>query len=372
MKRTLLKNILTVLFICVILAGMGWLFIKLVPEPPMEEMEEARVAIAEARDHNSVIYSAKIFRESRSFYDSAMINWKIENDRFILFRDYEKVRKFALLSQKKAAEATKRTIAKANNMKVALQRDLERLNGEVKAFEKIFSSVPLSQDMRKKNAKGKLLLKEAQIAYDKGQYVTGNVKISEANDYITDSYALARSKLTDYFRSYQKWQDWARGTINDSRTNNSYAIIIEKIPGVCHVYYKGVKKYSFDAEFGKNWMGDKMTRGDDATPEGMYRITKKFQNGRTKYHKALLINYPNELDLQEFQNRIKTGSLPKNAKIGGLIEIHGEGGRGGNWTEGCIALVNSDMDTLFKLVGDGTPVTIIGSTSTLNQVMSVQ
>ncbi len=43
------------------------------------------------------------------------------------------------------------------------------------------------------------------------------LKVSEANDYITDSYALARNKLTDYFRSYQKWQDWARGTINDSR-----------------------------------------------------------------------------------------------------------------------------------------------------------
>jgi lipoprotein-anchoring transpeptidase ErfK/SrfK len=370
MKLYWIKNILTIVFIFVILTGLGWLFIKLVPEPPLKELENARTAIAEARDHNSVIYSAKIFKESRSFFDSAMIAWKTENDRFILFRDYERVRKFALLSEKKAAEATKKTIAKANDMKVTLQRDLDKLNSEVKAFEKIFSSIPLSQEMKKKNAKGKLLLKEARIAFDKGQYVSGNVKISEANDYITDSYSVARAKLTDYFRSYQKWQEWARGTINDSRANNSYAIIVEKIPGVCHIYYKGVKKYTFDAEFGKNWMGDKITRGDDATPEGRYRITKKLQNGSTKYHKALMINYPNEEDLQEFQSKIRSGSLPSNSKIGGLIEIHGEGGRGGNWTEGCIALRNSDMDTLFKLVGDGTPVTIIGSTSTLNEVIT--
>jgi len=372
MKRSWIKNLLTVIFICVIISGFAWLFIKLIPEPPLKELDEARIAIAEARDHNSVIYSARIFKESRSFYDSAMISWKTENRRFILFRDYERSRKFALLSKKKAAEATKKTIAKANDMKKNLHRDLERLNTEVKAFEKIFSTVPLAMEMKKKNAKGKLLLKEAQIAFDRGQYVSGNVKVSEANDYITDSYSFARKKLTDYFKNYQKWQEWARGTINHSRENNSYAIIVEKIPGVCHVYYKGVKKYTFDAEFGKNWMGDKMTRGDDATPEGKYQITKKLQNGSTKYHKALMINYPNEQDLEEFRSRIRSGAIPSGSKIGGLIEIHGEGGKGGNWTEGCVALRNQDMDTLYKLVGSGTPVTIIGSTTTLNNIMSGQ
>jgi len=370
MKRPWIKTLLTVIFICVILSGLVWLFAKLIPEPPLKEIEEARVAVSEARSHNSVIYSSKIFKESRSFYDSAMISWRTENSRFILFRDYERSRKFAKLSAKKATEATKKTIAKANDMKVSLERDLERLNKEVKAFEKIFSAVPLPQEMKKKNAKGKLLLKEAQIAFDKGQYVSGNVKVTEANDYITDSYSFAQKKLTDYFNSYPKWQQWAKGTINESREKNSYAIIVEKIPGVCHVYYKGVKKYSFEAEFGRNWMGDKVSRGDDATPEGRYKITKKLHNGSTKYHKALMINYPNEEDLAEFSQRIKSGSIPASAKIGDLIEIHGEGGKGGNWTEGCVALRNPDMDTLFKLVSSGTPVTIIGSTVTLNQVMS--
>jgi lipoprotein-anchoring transpeptidase ErfK/SrfK len=370
MKRPWIKTLITIVFICIIISGLGWLFVKLIPNPPMREIEEARVAISDSRKHNSVIYSTKIFKESRSFYDSAMIAWKTENKRFILFRDYERVRKFAILSEKKAAEATKRTIAKANDMKSNLQHDLVRLNDEVKAFEKIFSTVPLPQDIKKKNAKGKLLLKEAQIAYDKGQYVSGNVKVTEAGDYITDSYSSARKKLSDYFRNYQKWQDWAKITINESKENNSYAIIVEKVPGLCHVYYKGVRKYTFDAEFGENWMGDKMTRGDAATPEGRYQITRKLQNGSTKYHKALMINYPNEEDLAEFKRRISTGSIPSNAKIGGLIEIHGEGGKGGNWTEGCIALKNSDIDTLFKLVSSGTPVTIIGSTTTLNQIMS--
>ena len=49
------------------------------------------------------------------------------------------------------------------------------------------------------------------------------------------------------------------------------------------------------------------------------------------------------------------------ARPGGLIEIHGEGGRGEDWTRGCVALSNRDMDDLFRRVAVGTPVTIVGA-----------
>src|SRR5512133_2059982 len=113
MRRSLVKNLSFLIFTAIIIAAITWLFFALIPEPPLSEMESAQKAIANARDHNSVIYSAKTFREARSYYDSAMISWKTENKRFILFRDYERARMFASVSQKKAAEATKTTIAKA-------------------------------------------------------------------------------------------------------------------------------------------------------------------------------------------------------------------------------------------------------------------
>ena len=84
---------------------------------------------------------------------------------------------------------------------------------------------------------------------------------------------------------------------------------------------------------------------------------------------AEVLNAPNYL-CKEFNNMIKRGQLPSGAKIGGLIEIHGDGGKGGNWTEGCVALKNSDMDVLYKFVESGTPVTIIGSTLPLDQYVS--
>lgn len=372
MKPSLAKILILSSVGAILLTLLTWLFVALIPEPPLDEIEKARSAIAKARDHNSVIYSAKIFREARSYYDSAMISWKTENDRFILFRDYEKVRMFASISEKKAVEAAKKTIEKSNDLRTALDRELTRLNSEVKGFEKVFLSIPLSQEIKKKHARGKLLLKEAEIAFEKGQYVNGNVKITEANEYITESYAFARQKLSEYFRNYSRWQEWARGTISQSRDSSTYAIIVEKIPGLCHLYYEGKKKYTFEAEFGKNWMGDKVSRGDDATPEGIYIVTKKLSNGSTKYHKALMINYPNQQDLEEFNLKLQRGQLPAGAKIGELIEIHGDGGKGGNWTEGCVALKNRDMDLLFDHVDSGTPVTIIGASISLDQYISTR
>ena len=61
----------------------------------------------------------------------------------------------------------------------------------------------------------------------------------------------------------------------------------------------------------------------------------------------------------------RDGRLPRGAGIGSLIEIHGDGGRGEDWTSGCVALENHDMDRLFARVSVGTPVTIIGSDSDL-------
>jgi murein L,D-transpeptidase YafK len=83
--------------------------------------------------------------------------------------------------------------------------------------------------------------------------------------------------------------------------------------------------------------------------------------GSSLYHKALLLDYPNADDRAEFALARRRGEMPMSAGIGGFIEIHGEGGRGRDWTRGCVALTNADMDELFARVPIGTPVTIVGS-----------
>ena len=84
---------------------------------------------------------------------------------------------------------------------------------------------------------------------------------------------------------------------------------------------------------------------------------------------VITLNYPNDDDKQRFTIGKNNGTLQSSTKIGNLIEIHGEGGKGIDWTQGCVALHNKDMDVLFKLVDEDTPVTIVGSLKSLKEIM---
>jgi hypothetical protein len=74
---------------------------------------------------------------------------------------------------------------------------------------------------------------------------------------------------------------------------------------------------------------------------------------------------------ERYKELVKTGKIPAGKGIGGLIEIHGEGGKGIHWTDGCIALENSDMDDClwFECLVN-TPVIIVGSRQTLDEYLN--
>ncbi|MCB8964755.1 MAG: L,D-transpeptidase [Bacteroidales bacterium] len=159
-------------------------------------------------------------------------------------------------------------------------------------------------------------------------------------------------------------------TIENSRKNRSTAIIVDKFARKLYIYQSGIKKHEFDTEFGKNWMGRKRLKGDKATPEGIYLVKSKIPARKTKYFRALLLNYPNHEDVERFNRDKSAGILPMNAHIGNLIEIHGNGGKGTDWTDGCVALHDSDMAKVYNLIAVGTPVVIVGSILDFNRIAS--
>lgn len=337
------------------------LLIRFTPSPPVSEMECARETLSKAVSNRADTYSKKLFTQAVIYYDSAMVNWKRENKRFLYFRDYEKVAFFAELSTKKAIQAGDNSITSTSTLKIKLKQKIETLNDLVSEINKLFTTYPLSSEIRNRISNGKMLLEEAEIAYKKGQYLQANRKMTDSEYLLTASYDNASTNLKNYFKSYSIWKNWADRTIIDSKKNRDYSIIIDKFSRKCFIYYNGSKKYEFVTELGKNWVGDKRSMGDKATPEGMYKVSKKFDKNKTKYYKALLLDYPNNEDIASFKSDIARGTLPPSAKIGGLIEIHGNGGKGIDWTEGCMALTDKEMDIVFKIAKVGTPVTIVGS-----------
>lgn len=359
----------------IIIASLGFitliilLLVRFTPQPPVGEMEYARETLSNAGTNKAGTYSKKLYSEAKANFDSAMVNWQRENEKFIFFRNYDKVKFYALISAKKGKQATESSITNSNTLKVKLKDKIDSVNETERYINELFGRYPLPSEIRSRISKGKLLLKEAELAYSKGLYLPANRKIADAEYLLTGVYENAAEGLKNYFKSYPTWKRWFQSAINESRKNNTYSIVVDKFSRKCLVYLDGIKKYEFDAELGRNWVGNKKRMGDKATPEGMYKIVYKYQGRETEYHKALSLDYPNSEDRERFKTEISRGNIPAYSKIGGGIEIHGGGGRGVDWTEGCIALTNSEIDILFNLVKVGTPVTIVGSIKDIGEIL---
>jgi murein L,D-transpeptidase YafK len=145
-------------------------------------------------------------------------------------------------------------------------------------------------------------------------------------------------------------------------------LVVDKLARELVIYKNGRILKQYPVELGANWVGDKMQQGDKSTPEGMYRILDKKQNGQTRYYKAFLLDYPNAEDKKRFSLNKKNGVIHPDARIGNLIEIHGSGGKGIDWTDGCIALRDSDMNELYALCPVDTRITIVGSAKSFNSL----
>ncbi len=156
------------------------------------------------------------------------------------------------------------------------------------------------------------------------------------------------------------WDRWVDDTF--SEPSSGTVLVIDKVNRRLDVYRAGRRWQSMPVELGSSGLERKLHIGDRATPEGRYRVVERRSGGRTRYHKALLLNYPNSEDVARFR-AFARHSKRRFAGPGGMIEIHGGGGQGRDWTDGCVALADQHMDRLFELVEAGTPVTIVGTYS---------
>lgn len=119
----------------------------------------------------------------------------------------------------------------------------------------------------------------------------------------------------------------------------------------------GTVMASYRIALGGNPLGHKQQEGDERTPEGRYVID--WRNPKSRYFLSLHISYPDENDRKQ--------AVQRAVNPGGDIMIHGQPngyGAGGallqniDWTNGCIAVTNEDMQEIWNLVPDGTPIEI--------------
>jgi murein L,D-transpeptidase YafK len=122
-------------------------------------------------------------------------------------------------------------------------------------------------------------------------------------------------------------------------------------------YSNGKIIVSYKIALGKNPTGNKHFAGDNRTPEGLYIINNK--NPNSDFFKNLGISYPRQEDIDEAARFMKLAG--GDIKIHGLKNGHGYLGkfhRWKDWTNGCIALTNKEMEELYNHVKIGTPIEI--------------
>ena len=132
-------------------------------------------------------------------------------------------------------------------------------------------------------------------------------------------------------------------------------ILVDKSDRTLTLYGDGaVLKTYTEIQFGDAPLGHKRFEGDERTPEGRYTIDTR--NPNSAYHLSLRISYPNAQDWAFAEAR---GRSP-----GGDIFLHGQpnavplGKVPGDWTDGCIALSNQEIEELWRAVPDGTTIEI--------------
>ncbi len=361
-RRRRFKRIVLLFVIILLLAaaGMGTVAV-LTPRPPMEEIHRCQKALSEAQRNGAEEYAPHLYNDAQLTYEKAMREWGYQNEKFYLARNYDSLKKFINLAEQKARESEQKSSSLQSSLKDMVESEIKGIQYNINKFKNFYADLPLSKSLHQTFTRGQILISEGKEAYERGNLQGAAEKLKMGKEMILRADKQVEKMLTDYLEDIPKWQRWTNESIEWSKNNHKCVIIIEKMAHTCRVYKNGSLKYEFIAEFGKNWIGHKHYKGDYATPEGKYQIVKKLGTRHTKYYKALLINYPSDEDKENFNKAIKNGSLSRGAKIGDMIEIHGDGGRGINWTNGCIALTNKDMDKLFDCAEAGTPVTIIGS-----------
>ncbi|MDH5325211.1 MAG: L,D-transpeptidase family protein [Gammaproteobacteria bacterium] len=134
-------------------------------------------------------------------------------------------------------------------------------------------------------------------------------------------------------------------------------VLVLKAERKMFLLHKNQRLKEYSISLGDDPIGHKQQQGDERTPEGHYIID--YRNPQSRYHLSLHINYPNAADKQRARQ--------KGVNPGGDIFIHGlPNGMGllssafkhSDWTDGCIAVTNEEIEEIWRLVKNGTPIEI--------------
>lgn len=134
-------------------------------------------------------------------------------------------------------------------------------------------------------------------------------------------------------------------------------VVVHKEKRLLQLYGRGQMFREYSIALGGNPIGHKEREGDRRTPEGHYVLD--WRNDKSGYHLSMHVSYPRPQDV--------AAAAAKGVDPGGMIMIHGQRNYFGwlafmtqmfDWTDGCIAVTNAEMDEIWDMVPNNTPIEI--------------
>jgi murein L,D-transpeptidase YafK len=147
----------------------------------------------------------------------------------------------------------------------------------------------------------------------------------------------------------------ARASVPEGELPVADHVVVDKTARTLTVFAQGKPVRTIAGiQLGDSPQGHKRFQGDERTPEGRYTID--WSNPDSAYHLSLHISYPNVAD--------RAFAAAQGRSAGGMIMIHGQpngmaGRMQGDWTDGCIALANEEIEYLWQTVPDGAVIDIL-------------
>lgn len=336
--------------------ALGW------TAPPSASRESALRALDAARATGAPTWSPELLRHAEATLHEGLEEYRRQQARLLPLRNFEEARLWLREAEAAAEHAGTQAEVARSEARDSAALAIERAITALDEAEHLSESVRLGRSDRRHLQQARAALAEARARFAAEDF-RGALPLADEAQRDADTTSRGAVMLAARFvdeNEVQRWRRWVDETIAWSRETRSPAVIVYKEKNLLTLYDNGRPVRNYAADMGQNRLQAKIRAGDKATPEGRYRITVKKDVGRSRYHQALLLDYPNDEDRRRLEQARRKGLVSHRAGPGNLIEIHGEGGRGEDWTNGCVALSNREMNDLFKRVGVGTPVTIVG------------
>jgi hypothetical protein len=357
-SRTFRTRLIVLISLVLLTAGVITTLFLTAPEPPTWLLQSAKQSVETAQKAGALRYSEKTYRHAEALVTQGWMEMARQNGRLAPLRDYDNADSLLLLAIKTASDATTQTRTYVTNIQALALQERSDLGDELTSWEEALNGSLAKLSLSGYYSSASLALETADRLMSAGEYEEARESMSVAHTWMKRLGESLNRYDNDQAGALNIWRRWVQETLDDSRATGSYAVVVDKAAHKSYLVRSGKLIRTYNCDLGYNSARQKMFAGDGATPEGKYVVSVAKPHG-SRYYKALLINYPNEADRKRFSDNKSKGVISQRARIGSLIEIHGNGGRDRDWTEGCVALTDKDMDNIMQFVGVGTPITIV-------------